>query len=767
MANEGNNYLPPDNLPTGPLADPVGMFKFPAPDKRPTDQGGEKAPESTAPRPHAELVKWALEQMSQARPVAARWRRQASECDRFKAGKQFSNADLRALERDGRPSAVFNAAQKWIRFITGLEEQAEVEIRFLPRDEFSDPQTSAADLVTSAYDWVIQNCDGDSERSTAFEDMIVRGMGWTYVSLSRSDDVRGLIRLERIDGYEMLWDRNSEKKNLADARWVARERQVPIREAMVRWPKYVSAIRSNRGSVYDQDKPGESTLINEKEAVPVNEADWPAVRPGMVKVTEFQFRDDVMGIYFYDPIEDKDDWMSEVEFNRYRTKYRLAAARFREIAKDPSTDYNDQERAQMLALPEDIVTIDRVVMAQYKTMLLIGDTIISSNSDGKEGPIDLPGQGFTFNCMTGQYDDEDKIFYGFFKILVDPQRYMTKYANQIMEILTRSSKGGAFVETDAVDNVNQFADEYAKAGNISWLEPGALLGGKVQEKAPAQLPKGAVEMFNVCMTMLREVSGLDPESQMGMGLGDRAAQTMRQQQVAGLILLSQEFSNLARYRRAEARTIFDFLKFVADDRWIRIGGPYDSRSLQLIRDPFYLEYEVLFDEGNRDPNMRAQYWAQIVQMAPTMMRMGMWLPEFFDFSPYPARVKAQLKQAMKQQAEQRRQLAEEGVSEAGRGKPQSRNEVKLRERKLAADAALTEAKAAKEVASLDTEEQQNLFKTLLEGEKLRLEKEKTETNARTEVIGDVTDIFAALANHKTNLDVEKIRQAAKSSEDKE
>ncbi len=777
MANDGNGtgsfYLPPDNVPRGPISDPVGEFTYPKRDDQRFAKGKNAL---NGPNAHTvaamgleresrnrELVRWANEQLANARPQVMKWRQQAQECDRFKNSKHFENEDLQVLRREKRPAAVFNAAQKWLRFLSGLETQALIEINFLPREIHSDPEGMGAELATKAFEWVIQTCHGDSERSRAFADMNRRGMGWTNVVLSRAKDIRGMVEIHRVDGMEMLWDANSEKPNLADAKWVARERQIPKREALVRWPRFSSLIETNIGTLPDSEKPGQSVLITEKEAVPTPDAPWPETKPGMVRVVEFQFIDEVSGVHFYDPLEDREDWMEEKEFERYKRNYEQAVPRMRAAAEANAIDLTPEQIAQLSILPDTIDLTTRVVRNQYKTMLIIGDQIVSADENDNIGPVTLPGLRFTFNCMTDEWDEEDKIWYGFFKVLIDPQRYATKFANMVMEILTRSSKGGVFVEEDSVTNPRQFEEEYAKTGSVSWVKPGTLAEGRVKEKAPATLPQGAIEMFNVCMQMLIEVTGIDPQTQMGMAAGDAPALTMRQRQNAGLLLIAKEFASLHRYRIDEAQTVFDFLRLIADDRWIRVGGQDASQSLQLVKDPLFLEYDVVLEEGTRDPNVRQQYWNDLLVLAPTLLRMGQWLPEFFDFSPFPASVKLKLKTAFAQQAKAKEELARKGLSESGRGKPVSEQEVQANIRKAQADALLTEAKAAKEVASLETDKQIEAFELMLEAQRVATEKRGQDIDAGKEIVAGVTDILAARENRLG----EREKEERKSSERKE
>lgn len=653
--------------------------------------------------PGDELARWALSQINKARPKVDKWKSQARECDRFDAGRHFDKADEEKLKIEGRPHAVFNAAQKWLRYISGLERRSKIELRFEPRDVMNPSQGQAAEVVTRARDWALQQCNGTNERSRAFEDMLRRGMGWTDTVFDRSIDVSGLIALNRVDGHEMLWDVRAVKSCLADARWVARERQVSKHEALLRWPEHRMTILANLGQASTSDKPGESTLISEVQAVPIEEGvSWPAVSPGHVRVIEFQWYDEVVGVYFVTP-DGKEDWLAESEFKEYRRRYE------RVFHQD--------------------VDHDRMIMRAYKRMMIIGRSVVY-------GPYDLPGKRFTFNCMTGQWDDEEGIWYGFFRLLMDPSRYMTKFANQTLEIITRSAKGGLVAEESAVANPVMFEQNYARTGSISWVKDGRL--GAIKDKPQPQIPPAAIEMFQVCNQMLREVTGIDPAVAMGMGTGDVPMVTLQQRQAASQVLLAREFDTLDLYLEREAWTLFDFLKaYIADDRWIRVGGPFAAQAIQLAKAPFYMEYDVVLDEGTRDPNARAQAKATLEKFIPVFSRTDMLVEEMVDIVLFdlPASIRMVIKQAMRRQAESKAQMAKMGITSGGRGKPTSFAQIQAQAEKTRSEAALAQAKAIALTENLKNSRMKMALEAIIQAEQLKQQQRTEQAKAQQNMLG--------------------------------
>mgnify|MGYP001561035625 CR=1 FL=1 len=617
----------------------------------------------------------ALANINAARPIVDKFRKQARECSDFNAGHHFGDEDKREMDITGRPTAAFNEAQKYIRFVSGLERQAQLEIQFLARDVHNDKQSNAGELTTKAYEWALQNSSGDDERSEAFWDLLETGMGWTDTSYERVVFPDGMVHLSRVPWDEMLWDIRARKKCLEDARWVARERHMSKAEAMRRWGrKHGDKIQLSLGMGTGSRLPNESYLYNEKSARPVDSTNWPSgIAPNEVCVYEYQWYDEDIVIEFADPFENKIATLPEDEFEVLHAQYKKALPALR---RSVGRDFPDS------------IEHNESITRKYRRIIFVGQWTV-------EGPYELPGRRFTFNAMTGQWDNKDGHYYGFMRLLMDPQRYMTKFVNQVMEIITRSPKGGLLAESDAFVDPKRAEAEYGRSGAITWMTPGAIAQQKIQDKPAPVLPQGSAEMIQVCAAMLRETTGLDPSGVMGASGTDVPMVTLKQRQAASFVLLSAEFGSLHRYQINEARTIFDFLRLLADDRWVRVGTPYNAQAIQLVKDPFYMEYDVVLGEGTRDPASREQYMMYLRELYPVLSKGGLDVPELMDYLPLPASFIHKVKEAMAAKQEKAAENAKMGLQIGGRGKPTSMAEIQGRARKVNADADLTTAKAMK------------------------------------------------------------------------
>ena len=663
-----------------------------------------------------QLIDWIRRELQIAMPHVDKFREEYRRARRFFDGKHLSLEDQQKLRAEGRPDNAFNSAQKFVRYVCGVERNAPEALMCLPVDENDEKQGAQAEYATRSYDWANQKAKGDFERSTAFEDLIVGGMGWVDWMITHIRDPRGLPDCARFSPLEAVFP-NCDRQNLEGARWRGRETWVDIDEAEARWPgtKFMLAEASPRGKAgtvdraYPQQRgiteftiyPGSYAVGAGITAVagatmPLNNSQLGGEQLNKVRVLQFEWFDDEKGYYFFDPLENNDTWMNESDFFSYRRKLR---------------SYTDQ----------DVKDYTKQTSRTYKRVFLL-------NQRYQLGEV-LKLKRFHLNCMTGSYDEEDKIWYGYFRVLIDPIKFANKFFNQIIEITGRSAKGGGFLyEKGAIapNQVEQFNENFAKPGTSQEVQPGAIAGKKIMPKPSGELPATAMGLMQFCFQMQGNVTGFSPDQFQGSG-ANVAGVTMRQKSKSSLILLSKEFDALSRFREDEGYIVLDLLESLADDRLIRIGGHADGEIVKLSREPFTLEYDLFLDDTERDPNLRREYEENVMKLAPTLIRMNMFLPELLDYSRLPFKFKKALKQAIVSAYQQRQEAAKQGVPQGGRSAPVTPEEraAKIQE---------TQARTAKLIAGADRlrtqskrDEMRTIMEALVKAFQLNIEGEKHNT----------------------------------------
>lgn len=171
-----------------------------------------------------ELLKRIHDDLKEANETRSVWVEQARECENFRNGHQWDEADEAILEEQKRPKITFNLIRRVVDAIVGTEIQHRQRILFLPRKPSNVNMSGASDLATDSVDWAIELARGPHERSQMFRDCTIRGVGAGSYRLDYEEDPDGRLVIDRVDSMEMWWDPSARRQNLEDARWIARKR---------------------------------------------------------------------------------------------------------------------------------------------------------------------------------------------------------------------------------------------------------------------------------------------------------------------------------------------------------------------------------------------------------------------------------------------------------------------------------------------------------------------------------------------------------------
>lgn len=630
-------------------------------------------------------VDWIRREIKSAEDHVLAFRANAREACAFVAGDQLDRAVRQEFKARGKPDTAFNGVQRFVRRIAGLERRSPQTLLCTPNIIESEIQSAFGDFLTQAYDWVMRQCMGHFERSRAFEDMIKTGMGWTDCFLDRQRDPKGLVRLKRVPWDEMLWP-DCGDENLSTTRWRCRESLIDKSDALLRWKDFAQEIHTAASAKSAFALPvAASQVVYTVDYIETENQDikWSTMpeKKGKVCVSEFQWFEDEEGYSFQDPVTQQDTWLSTSDYRSYQRRLELFAPKVR-LLRQPNT-----KRVYRVAY-----LLDR------KTML--GE------------PTRLPGDRFRFNCMTGHWDEDKRQWYGFVRILIDPQKYANTFFRQLLEINSTTAKGGVMAEKDAFDDDSmreEFTTEFARPDGVPIVSSGALKEGKVLPKPVGQIPPTTMGILEFCTRAMDEVTGLNTAAELQ---AEQSGTTMRQRQHAQTVVLANEFDSLSRYRlEDEGPVVFEHLKLIADNkRMVQLGGQEALKVMPLFKQPFSVEYELMLDDTENDPNMRQQYAAMMMEAGPFLSRQGLFVPEMWWYMPWPFKVKRMLIGAMKAQTEAAQQAAAQGINLHGRGTPRDPNETAARIADITARAELHKAKAQ----NLANRSQQETAQTLVD-----------------------------------------------------
>lgn len=629
----------------------------------------------------------------EAKAHSSEWRSQAPKWYDLVANRQWDDADIAAMEEQKRIPVVINRTARAVNAILGTQISNRQQTQFYPR-QLGDAQ--ANEMLTGAADWVRDGCDAEDEETDAFEDTTTCGMGWTETHLDYETDPDGSILIERFDPLEAYWDPRAKKRNLADGRWFMRVVEMPKDEFETRWPDAdtdnakapwndAETDTNQRHFVFPQDAYKEQQVLGgkrTKNTVRVAHIQW-AEREAIYRVGK------------------RADRLSEEAFKKLEKKLKQAGIPW---------------------MRQQGVT--------WKQAFVAGSELL------EEHDCPFP-YGPTFRCITYKRDRNKNTWYGIVAAMMDPQKYGNKFLSLIMDIITKSSKGGVMMEKDAVDDPGEVEKKWAQPDAVVFLRPGGI--GKVKEKPQINLPPGLDRLVAYFLDSVHEVTGINLEL-LGMANREQAGVLEHQRKQAGVTIIAPLFDGLRRYRKEQGRVLLYFIQnYISDGRLIRITGEGGNEQyVQLIKDPSVALYDVVVDEAPTSPNMKERTFGILSELIPQLLKAGIPIPpEILDYAPLPSSLVAKWKELLqsakadpKAMQEQMQQMQEEVQKLTEQNK-------QLKDKKDEAFAKLQlDMQTAQQEAQLEREKAQSQI--MLEREKaqaqIQLEREKAAGQLQVEAI---------------------------------
>jgi len=563
-------------------------------------------------------------------PPAKKWHTEARIDFDFRAGEQWPADEKKYLEdAQKRACLVFNVVDPVIDIVTGSEITNRQEVRYIPRQIGAAPVN---EVLTEAARWFRQECYAEHEESAAFADAATCGMGWTEHRLDYEENQNGEPKVTRIDPMEMIWDASAKQANLIDARRLFRvQRKVPLRDAKAKWP------------------------IDAKRQPILDDADYDATWAGELSDEEVPYIVHYPGEPLSHESEDgkPERIVTVVQCQWYETQHffrALIGGQLRELTAEQHR--LAATRAAMLG--QDYRSIEQTRRVYYQAF--IGGVVLEITK--LIGPSGKLCHDFTLQCITAKWDRNNKQFYGLVRPMRGPQMWANKWLSTAVEIMARNAKGGLMMEEGAVADQEEFEQEWAKPGANSYFKPGALTGGKVTPKPPAQFPTDFMQMTNFAVQAIPRVTGINVEM-MGMTGSNptspndpRTASQEYQRRQSATIILAGLFDSLRRYRRISGRLLLYLItEFLSDGRLIRIVGQELDRYVPLVRDPNVVQYDVIVDDAPSAPSQKELVWNSMIQMLPMLQGINpppQVMLTLLDYSPLPASLVAKIKAAVMQ-----------------------------------------------------------------------------------------------------------------------
>lgn len=483
------------------------------------------------------------------------WQKLARDDFAFHDGTgQWTSEDKKMLEDSLRPVLTFNLSKSSVDLIMGMNEENKKIFRASP---FEPSDAFLCEVLNDLSTFVSESNNFEEEEDGALESSAVCGRGYVGIDFQPDPKRFGEIIMTEVDipVHEVHYDPASRRYNDASYivwdRWISQE-DFKIRNPNISQKKINTLIEHKFQSeltldpVTDEGIPVSDSPTDDYEREMDHELDYFDKSRSMIRLIHMEYWEYYKKYFAFDP----------------------EAKEFKELPGNPTQEMKDQFFKEF----NEEITIETMFDKRVKWLQFIGNEIIF------DGLSPLPFDGFSIVPVFAYKDASKKSsnHYGIIRLIKDPQREVNKRWSQALNMLNQQVQPGIYAETDAFVDQAQAEQSMKIPGEITWVNSGAITGGKILERKVPTFPNAPMQMEQFSKDIIKQITGINPDL-LGQDSGRQepgVVVRMRQQQ--GIVLLKRLFSNFD-FMKKELfkRQLSIIMSYMPDKQMMRILGQND------------------------------------------------------------------------------------------------------------------------------------------------------------------------------------------------
>lgn len=560
------------------------------------------------------------------------WREAAKQDYEFTAGKQWSDADIAALEESGRPAITINRIKPLINVLSGYQRLNRYDIDFLPR---TNDDMDICTVRKGLTKYILDECEYDKNESQAFLDAVIGGLGWLEVGYKFDPEVNdGEAFVKREDPFGIYIDPETHKLDLSDAKYICRAKWVDKDDLAVAYPDHKDEIMAQY-EIYDT----------------IERTDGKTEDPLWYK---------------------RDTQKARLVECWYKTKDTETVYYLADGTVVPQKDMTLDYFLQGLVVGARKIPVTRVRVASFIERVLLED-IPSPYEHGE-----LP-----FVPITCYLYGAGDLPAGFVRDLIDPQRELNKRRIQELHILNTTGNGGGFIEEGAMTprQKAEFKKKATYPGYYAEVTPGALSSGKILERSmnSQAVPSGIVNAQQEAQNDLVAISGIN-EALMGVDIPQNASgRAIELKQKQAITHIAPMFDHLRDAKRKIAYLLWGrrahkgiVPQFYTEDKVYRVEGqngqqfihvnqqvvqqdPMGRAVVTTLNDLSQGEFDIVVADVQSSTTQRqAQLWGLVDAVSNLGLPGDLVFDIIIDLSDLPNKedIKQRWRAQQQQQAEQ-------------------------------------------------------------------------------------------------------------------
>jgi hypothetical protein len=613
-----------------------------------------------------------------------------------------------------RATVKFQKIQPNVDAVSGFMMQNRSVAKYTARMRATPEQSLFSRNMNALYSYHRENSSADQVESEQDTDMLICGYGATETDLSylvgnSTTSPNGEILKMRLDPLKVGWDPKASGKNIKDAGWAYYFFDYKLSDAL---------------DLFDNSKEEDFETVDQDETDDIDRGytynpyggvydkikaddtvEWSNKEEEMVRVYNHQW---FTYERFYKAKNPLHDVTNEMDARFMLNRLELIKSEIKDMSPknidagdmfdfDPMAEEFTFDEATKRKLTEEFGNlIDPIPFTRkaYYTAIFSGEHLFGWFRS-------ISQQGFSIKFKTGSYSAEYNIYIGMVNSMMEPQKYYNKAITEFMFTIASLSKGGVLIERDAVEDISDFEDKYAKTDGVIVVEPGAIAGGKIQPKQQAMLPSGLDAVVDISALTIAE-NGVDPAF-VGNREGQESGILYKRRIRQVISKMAKYFDAVVLYQKDDARQAVDLIRVWIENnagQWVRVTGEDGADEFkQISEDMLAGEYDVTTQESAQTPEDKEEtakvlglYGDKLIMTDPASAKT--FYAESVGLLPIDGDIKERLVEAL-QPKEQMVPLAQvEELQQQIQALQSEAAQANLR--KVNSDAALNEAKAQTE-----------------------------------------------------------------------
>lgn len=475
--------------------------------------------------------------------------RTAIKCDQFYRGEQWSDADRKKLEDEGRPAMTFNLVLSTINTILGEQANREMQVAFLPK---RDANREGSLVLSKLAQHIMQSTDYHFTENFVFADGVIQDRGYFDVRIGFEDNLMGDVTIKHLDPLTVIPDPEAKEydpetwNEVMVTSWMSLD-EIKTKYGKAKADTLASNVNSGEYYAYDSIRFGTNRFGGDNFLEPeshsyegINDRTIKSVR--VIERQHYQWVDEYVLV---DPdsgdMREAPSSMDEQQATELAEKYGI------QVIKRPGRKVRWT------------VTADRVVLyddwSLYRTF-----TIVPYFPYFRRG-----------NPM------------GVVRNLLSPQEFYNKSRSQELHIVNTTANSGWMTEEGSL--VNMTEDELTEKGAETGLHLVYARGSTPPAKiSPNHVPTGLDRISDKTGMTIHQISGVN-DGMMGQSSGEVSGVVMDRKTERGQVQLGQPFKHLAFSRRLVGKKMLELIQdFYTEERTITVLHPDDpeQRDEELV-----------------------------------------------------------------------------------------------------------------------------------------------------------------------------------------